>query len=111
MTVRISMTEFKFFDKDLLKNALKLNDDETDLWKIWECIQKKLWKKLEYSPGKKKKCEELKQRFMELYESIKTQKENGQTKTRNKTQMPFYHIEHPRHGDQEIFFRLKYGNS
>jgi len=104
----ITMSEFKFFDKDLLKNPLKLKDDETDLWRAWECIEKNLWKKLGYAPGKKNKCEKLKQQFLELYESIKTQKENTQTKTKNKTEMSFYHIDHPRCCDQRIFSRLKY---
>ena len=90
---------------------MKLKDDETDLWKVWEYIEKNLWQKLEDSPGKKKKCEELKQQFLGLYESIKTQKENPQTKTKNKTQVSFYYIEHLNRGNRNIFSRLKHKKS
>jgi hypothetical protein len=97
----------QYFDRALLQRPLP-GDKDTDLWDIWKYIEAKVWKKLEKTPGKKKICEELKRQFMELYEQIKTQKENPKTETKNKAEMPMYYIGFARRSSRRLFGRLKY---
>ena len=97
----------QYFDRMLLAQPCP-GDYATDLWNIWKYVEANVWKKLEKTPGKKRKCEELKRQFMELYDQIKAQKENPKTKTKNKAEMPMYYIEFARRCDRHLFGRLKY---
>lgn len=96
------------FSEILLCTPCKLHHDESDLWKIWIYIEKKLWHKLEKTPSRKLECEQLKNQFLDTYERIKTKKENGQAKEKNKTEECLYWINCSSRRNDEIFTRLRY---
>lgn len=70
----------------------KFRDDAETLWKVWEYIEDKLWKKLDKCSGKKAKCEKLKKEFMKLYEQAKNKEKELEAKKKHPTQMPFYYF-------------------
>ena len=96
------------FDSKLLTNPARLRNDETDLWRIFEFIEKKLAKKLRGTPGEKIKYEALKQEFLNLYGQIKAKKENKEAVPENQTEEPFYFFMCVSRSDDEILTRLRY---
>jgi hypothetical protein len=99
----------QYFSKLLLWVATpKLKDDEEDILNILHYLKSELWKKLEKCPGKKLKCEKLYKYILEMYESIKKQKENREAKTTFTTELPFYYFDCARRSHGQILQRHKY---
>jgi hypothetical protein len=86
----------------------KFHEDEEDIWMIYQYLKKLGEKKLQKTPGKKKKIEAMERRFLATYEWIKTQKEDSAAKEKNKTQEPFYWLECSTRSNREILTRFKY---
>jgi hypothetical protein len=77
------------------------------LWKYYQHVKTKLMKRAEYSPQKKKKCLELEQEFLELYEQAKVKEEKSQTAFRNKAEGPFYYPRFSSKGDKRLYWGLR----
>jgi|SRR5690606_9145895 len=86
----------------------KFKDDEEDILNILKYVRSQLWKKLDKCPGQKIKCEQLYNEILEMYESIKTQKEDHEAKTEFVTEQPFYHFKCAKRSHHEILSRHKY---
>jgi len=97
----------KFFNCNLLLKK-PLRDNSETLLQIMEYIDKKLWKKLDRCPNKKKRCEKLKKEFLDLYEQIKNEEKKSKKETNNKTKGFFYSINLSSKSNGTIFRRLKY---
>lgn len=95
------------FDKDLLaKPYPTFSDNEGLLMQILTYVDSKLYKKLKNQCWKKKKCDELKEEFLELYGQIKAKKD-VKTKKRNSTERPFYRIEPISTNGKNLLRRLR----
>jgi hypothetical protein len=86
----------------------KFGDDADDIINILHYLREILWKKLDKCPAKKKKCEKLYKEIFEMYESIKTEKENCETKTAFTAELPFCYFKCARGSCDNILQRCKY---
>jgi len=94
----------EYYSHILLNNPIKFRDDLEKIWNMYLYVKKILYKKVK----NKIKLEELDKEFLEIYERAKKKEKDINTKTENKTKMPFYFITMPNKGDQNIFDRLRY---
>jgi hypothetical protein len=94
------------FNRDLLSYP-SLGMTPEKLIEIFNCIIKKYKRKIKHQ-GNIQKFESKEKEFIELYERIKKKKENPESKTRNKTERPFYSIEFTNRGKQKLFDRLRF---
>ena len=97
----------QYFSKELLSTPIFGDDNEKSLLYIFKYIEENLLKKLNKTPGKKVKCEELIKEFKEIYAQIR-QKKDFKAKEKNKTEMPFYFFKCARRSSEKLLRRLKY---
>jgi len=94
----------QLFQSALLATPCKFHDDSETLWRIWIYIENRLWYKLRGQPGKKKKCETLKEEFLKLYAQIKEKELKEEAE--NAPKRFFYYINLPNRRNDRIFTRI-----
>ena len=97
-----------YFNKHLLSNTCAMGDNPERLLKIWKYIESSLFPKLKNMPERRRECELLKAKFLELYGRIETKEKDTKATKYNKAQGFFYHIELPNKSDRTIFEGLRY---
>lgn len=91
------------FDRQLLSRPCKLNDNGSNLDRVYQYIKRKIDKK---PIGNK--VYELEEEFLEIYERIKAKEKDIEGKTGYKVQRPFYRFEKSNRKGQDVFERLRH---
>jgi len=78
------------------------------MWNIYKHLCLIAQKKYQKCPGKRKLFDRLSKKFEVMHERIKECKENGEAKTPNNTEGPFYWFKCSSRSREQLLFRLKY---
>lgn len=98
----------QLYRRALLEAPLpQFRDTSKDLWRVYIWIVRKLIKKASYNPIRLKKCLELEQEFLDLYEQTKIKEKERQEQKEHHTQEPFYSFKETGRNYRKLFSRLK----
>ena len=96
----------QYFDSALLSHPITIGDNLSNLHKIFVEIQQLAIRYMKY-PERWKEWKKVEKKFMVLYGRTKKKEEDAKTKTRNKTQEPFYFIRLPDRSLASLWSRLR----
>lgn len=99
----------QYFSKDLLSLPTPLmRDTSRTLWDMYQFIKVKLLYKARHNPIQHKKCLDLEQKFLELYEQAQIKEEELKEKTEHRTQRSFYYIKLACEKNECLYQRYEY---
>ena len=105
--IQIAPPTIEQFNVNLLSTPMPLFRENTkDLWQMYLYIKTKLMYKARNNPIRLKKCLELEQQFLELYERAMDKEQERKAETTHFTQRPFYGITRTGCKDDKLFDRL-----
>lgn len=97
------------YDNILLSGTYKLSDDLSDLEKFYEYCKSLYFKKAKSGniPTKQRKCFEIIDEYLELYERVKAKEKERKEQTSHFTQRPFYRFPMLDKKNERIYGRLR----
>jgi len=99
----------QYFNNLLLSRPMpKFYDDSETLWKIYQYIKSKLFKKAKNCPRRMEKLLILEQQFLEEYGIAKAKEEDIKAKTGKPAKGPFYYIGCITRKNEKIFSRIRF---
>ena len=97
------------FDRDLLSRPVpNFYDDSETLWKIYQYINRKLYKKCMRCPIRMKKFDSLLNEFLELYGRAKAKEIEFEEKNGESFQRPFDYFRLSGRNNKGIFIKIKF---